>query len=51
MFHSQAAARIVIEPWRQQYNTCRPHSPRGPPSSGTPPLRAGHPSMKQCAST
>ena len=50
MFYSLAEARIVIESWRQHYNTRRPHSslgykppapaavlwPNAPPESSTP---------------
>jgi transposase InsO family protein len=45
IFHSLAEARVVIEGWRQRYNTVRPHSslgykPPAPSAKISPPERA-----------
>jgi transposase InsO family protein len=45
IFHSLAEARVVIEGWRQHYNTVRPHSslgykPPAPSAKTSPPERA-----------
>ena len=50
VFHTLAEAKILIEQWRQHYNTVRPHSALGyrPPApevllTSCPPLPAGPP--------
>jgi transposase InsO family protein len=41
LFYSLKEAQIVIENWRVEYNTCRPHSARGylPPAPVGDPTR------------
>ena len=59
VFDTLLVAKVLIERWRQQYNTKRPHSSLGydppalkpfsplPPSSGASPLRTAAAGIKQ----
>jgi hypothetical protein len=40
-FGSLTGARVLIEDWRNEYNTWRPHSPHGALTPADTPIMAG----------